>query len=109
MPLRRSTADTGAIVQAAMLGLQSIFRPGFKYAKAGVMLLDLNSDLPEHQQGELDLEGVEPAGIQEEKVRLMSALDAVNQRYGKGTLKIGSAGFEGGGCWIRASTTSPAW
>jgi DNA polymerase V len=95
VPLRRSTADTGTVVQAAMLGLQSIFRPGFKYAKAGVMLLDLNSDLPEHQQGELDLDGDQPAGIQEEKVRLMSALDAVNQRYGKGTLKIGSAGFDG--------------
>ncbi len=95
VPLRRPTADTGAVVQAAMLGLQSIFRPGFKYAKAGVMLLDLNSDLPEHQQGELDLDGDMPAGLQEEKMRLMSALDAVNQRYGKGTLKIGSAGFDG--------------
>jgi DNA polymerase V len=40
VPLRRPTADTGAIVQAAVLGLQAIYRPGFNYAKAGVMLMD---------------------------------------------------------------------
>ena len=53
VPLRRPTADTGAIVQATVLGLRAIYCQGFKYAKAGVMLLDLQSD--PYIQGELDL------------------------------------------------------
>ena len=53
VPLRLPTADTGELVSAAVAGLKSIFRPGFNYAKAGVMLLDLQSDSV--CQGELDL------------------------------------------------------
>jgi DNA polymerase V len=36
-----ATADTGKIVRAARLGLNAIWRDGFQYKKAGVMLLDL--------------------------------------------------------------------
>ena len=36
-----ATADTGKIVRAARLGLNAIWRDGFRYKKAGVMLLDL--------------------------------------------------------------------
>jgi DNA polymerase V len=43
MPLRRPTADTGVLVSAAAAG-PAIFRPGFNYAKAGVMLMDLQAD-----------------------------------------------------------------
>lgn len=41
MPLRRSTHDSRDISQAALLGLQAICRAGYRYSKAGVMLLDL--------------------------------------------------------------------
>jgi len=40
VPLRRPTADTALLVQAAVLGLRAIYRPGFASIKAGVMLLD---------------------------------------------------------------------
>jgi DNA polymerase V len=93
VPLRRPTADTGAIVQGAVLGLQAIYRPGFNYAKAGVMLLDLQPDCV--QQGELDLGEDETTADIADKTRLMSALDAINQRYGKGTMKMASAGLDG--------------
>lgn len=93
VPLLRPSADTGAIVQAALLGLQAIYRSGYKYAKAGVMLLDLQSDL--NHQGELDLRDGGTVDLAEDKTRLMTALDAINQRYGKGTLKIGSSGLDG--------------
>ena len=36
-----ATADTGKIISAAQRGLGAIWRPGFHYKKAGVMLLDL--------------------------------------------------------------------
>ena len=93
VPLRRPTADTGAIVQATVLGLRAIYCRGFKYAKAGVMLLDLqpNSII----QGELDLDDGDSLGDIADKARLMSALDAINKRYGRGTMKMASAGLDG--------------
>ena len=93
VPLRRPTADTGAIVQATALGLQAIYCRGFKYAKAGVMLLDLQPDSV--VQGELDLEDGDPHDDLADKVRLMSALDTINKRYGRGTMKMASAGLAG--------------
>jgi DNA polymerase V len=89
VPLRRPTADTALIVQGALMGLDAIFRSGFKNAKAGVMLVDLRPDT-DHQQ-ELDLEG----DCESDKTRLMSTLDTINQRYGKSTMKIASAGLDG--------------
>jgi DNA polymerase V len=89
VPLRRPTADTGAIVGAALAGLKAIYRPGFKLAKAGVILLDLQSDTV--QQGELNLED----NSTPDNSRLMSTLDGLNQRYGRGTVLMASAGLAG--------------
>ena len=86
VPLRRPTADTGLLVAAALAALRSIYEPGFAIAKAGVMLLDLQSC--EFEQCELALAD-DPS---EDRSRLMFALDALNQRYGKGTVHCGSAG-----------------
>lgn len=88
VPLRRPTDDTAHLVHAALLGLKAIYLEGFDYAKAGVMLMDLQSD--QLHQLELDLED-EP---DRDRTRLMMALDTVNSRYGKGTLKMGSAGTQ---------------
>ena len=53
LPLVRPSADTRVIIGAALQALQGMYRPGFNYAKAGVMLADLR---PQAQtQGELDL------------------------------------------------------
>ncbi len=93
VPLRRPTADTGAIVQATVLGLRAIYCQGFKYAKAGVMLLDLQPD--SIIQGELDLGDDDSLEDIADKARLMSALDAINKRYGRGTMKMASAGLDG--------------
>ena len=93
VPLRRPTADTGAIVQATVLGLRAIYCQGFKYAKAGVMLLDLQPDSV--VQGELDLGDDDSIEDIADKARLMSALDAINKRYGRGTMKMASAGLDG--------------
>ena len=93
VPLRRPTADTGAIVQATVLGLQAIYRHGFKYANAGVMLLDLQPDSV--IQVELDLGDDDSLEEIADKARLMSAFDAINKRYGRGTMKMASAGLDG--------------
>lgn len=89
VPLRRPTSDTAVIVAAALAGLKAIYRPGYKLAKAGVMLLDLQPDAM--QQGELALEADKP----QDRSRLMVALDELNQRYGRGTVLMASAGLAG--------------
>ena len=89
IPLRRPSADTALIVGAALAGLRGIYRPGFKYAKAGVMLLDLQSDTVD--QWELDLQDEDAP----DRGKLMTTLDGLNQRYGRGTVLMASAGLAG--------------
>lgn len=93
VPLRRPTDDSRAISQAALMGLASIYQPGYRYAKAGVMLLALNDAGVD--QGELALEDDTALLREAEGPRLMQALDAVNQRYGRGALLLASAGLAG--------------
>ena len=88
VPLRRPTADSGAITATAVRGLQAIFKPGFNYAKAGVMLLDLQAG--DVEQGELELG--EPGADQ---TQLMGTIDALNNRYGRSTVALASAGLAG--------------
>jgi DNA polymerase V len=89
VPLRRPSADTALIVGSALAGLPTIYQPGFKYAKAGVMLLDLQPEGIE--QGELNF--VDDKA--QDRGKLMSALDGLNHRYGRGTLLMASAGLAG--------------
>ena len=87
VPLRLPSSDTMRIVGASLTGLKQIFQPGFLYAKAGVILLDLQQ--ASVMQQELDLGGHDIETDQRHQ-RLMQALDAVNDRFGKGTLRLGS-------------------
>jgi DNA polymerase V len=97
VPLVRPSADTAVIISAALSGLKCIYQPGFQMAKAGVMLLDLQSDSV--VQGELDLQSGTDADQRQseyiDKTQLMSAMDGLNRRYGRGTLKMASAGLAG--------------
>ena len=90
VPLRRPSIDSRHISQAALMGLQAIYRPGYRYAKAGAMPLDLRP--ADSVQQELALENgvADPGGS-----RLVQALDAVNQRFGRGTVALASAGLAG--------------
>ena len=85
VPMRRPCDDTSAIVGAALMGLRAIYQPGFRLAKAGVMLLDIQP--ASREQFELDLGEVAP---ERDRSRLMKAMDSVNSRWGKGTVKVGS-------------------
>jgi DNA polymerase V len=83
--------------------LDAIYQPGFSYAKAGVMLLDLQPaerhqfmlDLspPIEEQGGAGHSDVEVQTV--DRTRLMTALDQVNGRYGRGTMLLASAGLRG--------------
>jgi DNA polymerase V len=88
VPLRRPTCDTALIAGAAISGLRQIYKPGYRLAKAGVMLLDLQDSSAE--QSELDLDDPGP-----EHGKLMGMLDALNTRYGRRSIQLASAGVGG--------------
>lgn len=87
VPLPEPTDDTRVLAGAALSGLRRIFRQGFLYKKAGVVLMDL-SPAADRQQGLFDA----VAADREKSARVMAALDAVNAAYGRDTLFVGSAG-----------------
>jgi DNA polymerase V len=91
--LVRPTADTRLLIASAVRALEDMYRPGFNYVKAGVMLVDLQPQGQE--QGELDLfsqtSDVEVASPQRDRSQLMGALDALNQRFGRGAVTVASA------------------
>ena len=76
------TDDTRLIIASAQEGIKRLFRDGFSYAKAQVLLLDL-CRRDEYTQ---DLFAPEQPVRTE---RLMSTLDAINGRWGRGTLQPG--------------------
>lgn len=78
-----------------------MWKPGLSYAKCGIILLDLHAvgDAPRDL-----LPTVDP--IKSEK--LMTALDAVNARFGRGTLRPG--GIRPKTPWsTRANNRSPRY
>jgi DNA polymerase V len=95
VPLR-PTADSRHLVRAAVCAAREMFRPGFNYAKAGCMLLDLQDRAAASRQAELDLfaeaEPATPAAARgRDRGALMEAVDSLNRRFGRGAVRIGSA------------------
>ncbi len=81
------TQDTARLIRAARHGMNRIFKAGFRYKKAGVMLIDL---VPAGvQQGELFSAGLE---TDDRRDRLLSVLDTLNEQMGKDTLKFAAEG-----------------
>jgi len=85
VPMRRPTADSGLLVATAVRALQAIYRPGYKFAKAGVMLLDLQEGSLEQHELDLDESASDRSG-------LMGTIDRINDRFGRSTVALASAG-----------------
>lgn len=88
--LPRPSDNTLELVSAALKGLRSLYRQGYNFAKAGVILLDLASAAVVQQ--ELDLFGADEPPCRPAQGALIATLDAINDKFGKGTLKLASAG-----------------
>lgn len=77
------TDDVRLLTKAAVDAVDRIYRPGFKYSKAEVLLMSLC------RPGEYtdDLFAIsQPA----ESTRVMAVLDRINERWGRGTLRAAS-------------------
>ena len=81
-----ATNNSIEIVKTAVLILEKIFKNGYQYQKAGVMLTGLRND-----DGEKNLFSSE----KDEKINnLMRSIDSTNYRYGRSTLSLASAGVQ---------------
>ncbi|SDH49868.1 Y-family DNA polymerase [Pseudomonas panipatensis] len=74
------TDDTRVITKAAGEGLDLIYRPGFAFSKAEVLLMDLRQ--PGEFTGDLFAE-VQP----ERAGKAMAVMDAINAKWGRGTVR----------------------
>ncbi|MBA3597735.1 MAG: Y-family DNA polymerase [Methylibium sp.] len=79
------SADMRELVGAACAALQRLFRPGYRYAKAGVMLLDL-------APAAIRQETLWSPSLSRDPAALMRAVDGINKRMGRGTLRTAAAG-----------------
>ena len=96
VPLVAPSADTATSVHAALHGLRQIYRPGYRYAKAGLMLVELQAQAVAQTAFDFDAPAAGEAGSCDaartgDRIRLMTALDAVNQRFGRGALQLAGA------------------
>ncbi len=79
-----ATNNSIEIVKTAVASLESIFKNGYRYQKAGVMLTGLSN-----ADGKKNLFSSE----KDEKINsLMRSMDNTNYRYGRATLSLASAG-----------------
>jgi DNA polymerase V len=96
-----ATADTGKLIAAATAGLGIIFKPGYRYKKAGVTFLDLVA--ADRVQG-----GLFDRPDDARSIRRMRAIDQLNARFGRGTVGFGTAG-ERHGWKLRREFISPRY
>ena len=82
-----TTDDTRKIIAAAKKSLQSIYQPGFRYKKAGIVLLNLTPK----QIKQYDILSTEK---QVETDYLMSTLDNINTHFGKPILFFAAEGIK---------------
>lgn len=84
-----STSDAREITKAALDALEKVFRSGFMYKRAGVILGDINSD----ECIQLDLFD-SSAETYKKSRKLMGAMDSINSMYGMNSVRLASQGFD---------------
>ncbi|MHB1084897.1 MAG: Y-family DNA polymerase [Thiobacillus sp.] len=84
VPLPVPSGDTRTLTRFALWGLKHLFKPGYAYQKAGVMLMELRAAGSE--QGQL-FDTAPP-----DRPALMNVIDRANALWGHGTLRLASEG-----------------
>ncbi len=76
-----ATADSFALIRAARGAAETIWQDGFRYAKACIVLIDL------YRPAELPVKDMFATQDPARSKALMSALDTINGRFGRGALQ----------------------
>lgn len=100
MVLSDPSDNTLILTSAALKGLKQIYKTGFKYKKAGV-ILNLLADKPTMQQSLFD-----DMEVKGKSAGLMKAMDSINSRFGNAAIKTAASGTKQD--WkMRSSNRSP--
>ena len=95
------SSDTLVLMQSARRAAAHLWRDGYRYAKAGIILLDLT---PASEQPSNMFASCDPV----RSAALMGALDDVNRRFGRNTLRPGIVA--GQPAWgMRRANISPCY
>ena len=87
------------IVKKAIEGINKIYRKGYRYKKAGIILYELNDS--SLIRGLLDYD-------RPRSDSLMQSLDKINNKYGSSTIRIAAEGLDRS--WqMRRKLTSPCY
>jgi DNA polymerase V len=81
------TDDTRQLVKVALWALKRLYKPNFNYAKVGVCL----SDIIPRASAQFDLFASEQSDSR--STSLMSAMDCINAKMGRESIKLASEGF----------------
>lgn len=103
VPLVRPASDTNNLLSAALRGLRTIYKPGYDFIKAGVILMDLSSTVV--QQTELNFGSL----MSDKTDQLMRTIDRLNDKYGRGTIIYGSAGIGKKGWSMNQQRKTPGY
>lgn len=83
----KPTSDTSVIVKYAIFALRSIFKSGYKYKKTGVIIQNLSN-------GEGYQQNLFTNSFGFENTKASIVLDMINDKFGRGTIKTATEGFE---------------
>lgn len=86
--LDQPSDDTMVLVAAALDGLSKIYRTGYHFKKSGVMLLGL--------QGKKTIQATlfDDPEKQAKSASMMSTMDAINRKFGKGCVTLAASGIQ---------------
>ena len=87
LPVIVASNDTRRLSAVAIMGIEKIYRAGYSYKKAGVILLGLHPAA--QQQGNLLM-----ADPYARTSKVMHIMDHLNQKYGANTLSLAGAGLQ---------------
>ena len=82
------TNDSIEIIKAALNGLMSIYKEGYRYQKSGIILSELE-DVSKYKKNLFS-----KINCEEKRSKLMKAIDYTNIKYGKNILSIAQAGLK---------------
>lgn len=80
------TSYTPALIAAARELVERVYKPGFVYHKAGVFLTDIVADVERQQSMLLRIDD-------ERRARLMDAVDRINRKHGRHTVRPLAMGY----------------
>jgi DNA polymerase V len=81
-----ATQDTAELIRYALRGIEQLFREGYRYKKAGVILTAL---VPTHQVQTHLFDHKD----RDRSRQLMAAIDAINMQWGTGTVRYAAVGL----------------